>query len=169
MSRPNIIPGDPVPIDATITRHADGQETIIVADGREMLTKESRASFGRSIRFAVRYLGPDERHAPLDLSTLKVPDAPDAEVYPSRAREHSQRCFDVQTRRCVCGIENRDVRVREAAPEMFALLAEEATGENNWQCDNLDGVRCTATGGGPACWTHRVRALVARLNVGSPP
>jgi hypothetical protein len=119
--RPNIIPGDPVPIDAAITRHPDGQETIVVADGREMLTKEERAPFGRSIRFAVRYLGPEERHAPLDLSTLKVPDAPHAEVYPRRT-EHSQRCFDVQTRRCVCAIENRDVRVREAAPEMEELL-----------------------------------------------
>jgi hypothetical protein len=162
MSRPNIVPGDPVPIDTTITRHADGQETIIVADGREMLTKESRAPFGRSIRFAVRYLGPDERHAPLDLSTLKVPDAPHAEVYTSRAREHSQRCFDVQTRRCVCGIENRDVRVREAAPEMEELLRRIIRHAD-------DGGECPQCGGFDATVPEKdIRALLARIGPAYP-
>lgn len=36
--------------------------------------------------------------------------------------EHWQACFDVQTRRCVCPIENKDARIREAAPEMREML-----------------------------------------------
>lgn len=130
MSRPDIIPGDPVPIDATITRHADGQETVIVADGREMLTEESRAPFGRSIRFAVRYLGPEERHTPLLLSMA-------AEAHPLPAPGETSAAFRARLSKAgYPTMEDADVvapempsderlrAMRDAAAELFDVVRD---------------------------------------------
>lgn len=66
--------------------------------------------------------------------------------------EHWQRCFDVQTRRCVCPIENRDARVSEAAPEMLALLREAAPSGPHQHVDSM------------TCWFCRAKRLLARID-----
>jgi hypothetical protein len=68
---------------------------------------------------------------------------------------HSQACFDVISRRCVCPLGNREARVRRLASEMEALLRV-----------LLDPSRppteCRRTN--CSCEIHAGRALLARID-----